>query len=381
MDHKKKILIFIDWYLPGFKAGGPIQSISNLVSHLSGDFDFYIVTRDTDYCESIPYKSIKSDDWNDSENGTKVYYFSQNNLNRIGIRNLLRKTDFDVVYLNGIYSFYFTLLPLIYLRKKHNKKVVVAARGMLAASALGVKKNKKSFFIRAVKILSLFDNVIFHATNENEKNDIQNVLGEKYKIKVAANLPPSKAYDTNPNRIKDAGFVRIVNVARVAPEKNLLFALKALMLCRVNVEFDFYGPIYNQEYWNECKEVMNNLPQNVKVIYKGSVESEKVFDVLKEYHFMFMPTQGENFGHIILQSFMAGCPVIISDKTPWKNLEEKNIGWDIPLNDIEKFANIIENTSKMNQDDFNLISKSTFEFAQQYLDNVEIVNQSKSLFH
>ena len=45
---KPKVLIFIDWYKPGFKAGGPIQSVSNIVSQLGKDYEFYIITRDTD---------------------------------------------------------------------------------------------------------------------------------------------------------------------------------------------------------------------------------------------------------------------------------------------------------------------------------------------
>ena len=41
---KKKILVFIDWYLPGYRAGGPIQSIANLVNHLDDELDISIVT-------------------------------------------------------------------------------------------------------------------------------------------------------------------------------------------------------------------------------------------------------------------------------------------------------------------------------------------------
>jgi len=32
---KKIVLIFVGTYIPGYKAGGPIQSIKNLVEHLS----------------------------------------------------------------------------------------------------------------------------------------------------------------------------------------------------------------------------------------------------------------------------------------------------------------------------------------------------------
>ena len=36
----KKVLICIDWFLPAYKAGGPIQSISNMVNHLKNHIEF-----------------------------------------------------------------------------------------------------------------------------------------------------------------------------------------------------------------------------------------------------------------------------------------------------------------------------------------------------
>lgn len=376
---KKKILIFIDWYLPGYKAGGPIQSVANLVAHFKDEFDFLIVTRDTDYCETIPYKSIKSDEWNESD-GVRVFYISQKNLSRKTVKNIIRKTEFDTVYLNGIFSLYFTLLPLVLLRKKHNKRVVIAARGMFAESALGVKRTKKAFFLRAVKVLNLFDKVIFHATNEIEKKDIRKNLGEKYEVRVAANLPQKSTVKELPKRYKTTDVLRIVNVARIAPEKNLLYALRVLKNVTQNIEFDFYGPIYSQEYWNECKAEMDALPQNIRAIYKGSIESDKVLSLFSDYHFLFMPTQGENFGHIILQSLMTGCPVIISDQTPWKKLSDKNIGFDLPLNSLTVFSNKIDELARMNQEEYDKMSTSAFNFATEYVNNIEIIEQNRHLF-
>ena len=103
MTDKKKILVFIDWYLPGYKAGGPIQSCSNLIAHLGKEYDFSVVTRDTDYCETIPYANIKSNEWNIVD-GTRVYYFSSDTLNKKNIQHLLNTENYDTVYLNGIFS-------------------------------------------------------------------------------------------------------------------------------------------------------------------------------------------------------------------------------------------------------------------------------------
>lgn len=377
---KKKVLIFIDWYLPGYKAGGPIQSVANLVEHLKDEFEFFIVTRDTDYCEVTPYPSVISNEWNKLPNGVNVYYISHNALTRSTIRTLIRKTNFEIVYLNGIYSLYFTLIPLLYLRKKHEIKVIVAARGMLAQSALNVKKTKKQFFLRAIKVLKLFDKVVFHATNELEKKDIRNVLGHKFEIRTAANLPQKTMLLTLPIREKQAGELRMVNIARIAPEKNLLYALKVLKKVSVNVLFDFYGPIYDQQYWEECQKVIGELPSNVKATYKGSLSSDQVLSTLSTYHVMFMPTQGENFGHIILQSLMSGCPVLISDQTPWKDLVEKRIGWDFALSDERSFVDSIHAINSMDRSGFNLLSANAFQFAEKFINDPEILEQNRFLF-
>lgn len=375
----KKVLIFIDWYLPGYKAGGPIQSIANLVAHLKDDFEFSIITQDTDYCETEPYKGIKSNEWNILNDGIRVYYFSSDRLTRANVRNLIRKEKFDAVYLNGIYSVYFTLYPLYFLRKKC-ANVVIASRGMFAESALGVKKAKKRVFIRTVKILRLFENVVFHATTENEKIEIEKNLGPTTQIKIAGNLPQKIAIDKLPKRIKPTDSVRLINVARIAPEKNLLFALQVLKDVKTEVEFDFYGPVYNQDYWQECQEAIAQLPKNIKATYKGSIESEKVLSTLKEYHFMFMPTRGENFGHIIIQSLSVGCPVIISDQTPWKDLGSKKAGWDISLQETELFINTIDQCARMEQTAYDQLSGSAFELARIYSSNTEIIEQNKRLF-
>lgn len=377
---KKKVLIFIDWYLPGYKAGGPIRSVANLVDHLKEEFEFSIVTRDTDYIETVPYPNVKSNEWNVLPDGTRVYYFSSPELTRSNVRTLLRKADFDVVYLNGIYSLYFTLIPLFYLRKKKDKKVIIAARGMFSEGSMNIKKTKKQFFLRAVKVLKLFDNVLFHATTESEKQEIRNMCGDKMQVRTAANLPNKTPPGSLSKREKTTALLRLVNVARVAPEKNLLYALNVLKQVKTNVEFDFYGPIYDMQYWAECKLALDELPGNVKANYKGSIESDKVGEMLKKYHFMFMPTTGENFGHIILQALSAGCPVIISDQTPWKQLSNKQIGWDLPLEKMSDFAEVIDYCSNMGQSDFDRLSKASFDHAFGYANNSELVEQNRHLF-
>lgn len=379
MTSKKKILVFIDWFLPGYKAGGPIRSCANLVDHLHNEYDFSIVTRNTDYCETEPYSSVKSDEWNVMPNGVRVYYFSAQQLNRANIRKLLQQEQYDMVYLNGIYSPYFTLIPLFYLRRM-NKPVVIASRGMLAKSALSVKSRKKKLFLAFIKMAGLFRNVLFHATTEEEAKDIREQLGDKARIKVAANLPRVQGRAKLVERTKQQGIARIVNIARIAPEKNLGYALEALLSVKSNIEFDLYGPIYDIAYWEQCKKIIDSMPPNVKVNYRNVVEADKIGETLMNYHFMLMPTRGENFGHIILESLSAGCPVIISYQTPWRGLEQVKAGWDLSLNDKEKFVRVIEKCAEMDQQEYDQWSLAAFQYASAFLANEQTLQQNRELF-
>src|SRR5689334_4201523 len=64
----KKLLILTDWYLPGFKAGGPIQSCRNLVEALDQDYSIYVLTSDRDLGDSTAYTGIEVDKWVRMEN-------------------------------------------------------------------------------------------------------------------------------------------------------------------------------------------------------------------------------------------------------------------------------------------------------------------------
>lgn len=55
-----------------------------------------------------------------------------------------------------------------------------------------------------------------------------------------------------------------------------------------------------------------------------------------------MPAQGENYGHVIAEALCAGVPILIADTTPWRNLEEQGIGWDLSLNNPKAFSNVID---------------------------------------
>ena len=118
---------------------------------------------------------------------------------------------------------------------------------------------------------------------------------------------------------KRTGQLRPVFLSRISPMKNLLFALKVLQGVSGDVCFDIYGPVEDLAYWKQSEEIIETLPPTVKVRYMGMVNHEEVWDVFAQHDLLFLPTFGENFCHVIREALSAGCPVLISDQTPWRS--------------------------------------------------------------
>ena len=374
---RKKILITIDWFLPGTKSGGPVRSYANMIAHLGGHFDFYIITRDTDYCSDEVYENIKSNTWNQLDKHTFVYYFSKDQLNPKNLKNLLSETVFDIAYINGIYSWNFSILPLWLLRK--HKNVIVAARGMFNPQAFSVKKTKKKLFLNLANLLGLYKNVIFHATNEDEASHIKSIIDSNRAIRIAPNLPRFIA-TVRTNLKQKSNPTKFVNIARISKEKGTLTMIEALQEVKGSLVLDIFGPIYDEAYWKLCQQSISQLPKQIKVSYKGILPSDDVPKVMEEYDYFVLLSEGENFGHAILEAFMAGCPVIISDQTPWKELVLKGIGWDVNVKNKMAVKTVFEKAMQTANEEYQVSSKRAKEFSRDFSENPELLMLNLDLF-
>ncbi|AHM58652.1 glycosyl transferase family protein [Flammeovirgaceae bacterium 311] len=377
----KKILVFVDWYVPGYRAGGPIRSVKNTVDHLKEEAQFFVVTTDTDYQTTTPYPDITPDTWQQLDTSETVYYISAPQLHYKTIQRLLSKKKWDAVYLNGIYSWYFSILPLWLLRNKQIHKIV-APRGMLAEGALGVKNRKKKAFLALARLLGIFNGICFHATHPGEAAQIRKHIDKAASVLTVPNLPALQEMGEWKPRKKERGEIQIVSIARISPEKNTKFCFEILSNVAegCSVIFHLYGPINDQVYWQECQHLMGALPPHVQVEFKGSIPNDKVAAMLTNYHLMFLPSLGENFGHIIVEALTSATPVLISDRTPWTGLEQKGVGWDISLNKPTDYSKIIEQLAQMDQQEYNLLSKSAYSFARGIHTNPDALQHYQRLF-
>lgn len=351
-----KILTFASCYLPGYKGGGPIKTLKNLFCGTnSNSLKFDLVTSDRDLGDESAYSNVNVGAWNDLSHA-QVFYSSNGLGGFKQIRDIVKNHNYDLIYLNSFFSFRYSIFPQI-LAKIYNKSVLVAPRGELSNGALEFSKLKKKLFLWLYKFTGLQKNTVFQASSFYEKHEIQFLLGKESDVFVAENIGSRSFAEKIP--LKDTKKLRGVFLSRISPKKNLLKSLEVLTTVKIPVDYDIYGPIEDSLYWSECKDLIGRLPNHVSVNYKGELTPQKVINTLSKYDFFFFLTKGENFGHVIAEALCAGLPILISDRTPWRQLEEKGIGWDVPLNQPSVFSKVIEELFAISQ--------------QEHLDNRNVV--------
>jgi glycosyltransferase involved in cell wall biosynthesis len=379
LSAKKTILILSDWFLPGYLAGGPIQSVATLTNQLGNDIDFKIITTDRDFKSNKPYDNVKVNEWTYFE-GRDVFYVSPENMNPDYILKLIQNTKHDSIYLNSLFSKLFAVSPLKWKQQgKIQSKIILAPRGMLGDGALAIKSIKKQLFLIYAKVFGLFKGVFWQSTSAQETSEIKKRISNTAHIVEVSNLPNTA------NEIKfiekKEGELKLCFISRISEKKNLNFAIDVLKeIKNTKIRFDVFGPIEDESYWNACQENATGLPENICFQYKGVLKPQQIGETISQYHALFLPTQNENYGHIIVETLQHARPVILSDQTPWRNLQLENVGFDISLNDKAKFIEAIEILVNLNQSEFDSMSKTCISYINHQLNLEEIKAKYLELF-
>lgn len=379
---KTKVLVFILNYLPGYKSGGVLRTIVNTVDWLSNDYEFWIVTRDRDLGSEKPYSDIKINEWQLVE-GAMVRYLPPELINTNYLIKLIDGTSHDLIHLNSYFDPEFTIR--IMLARKigwlSKSPLLLSPRGEFGEGSLKLKHAKKILFINFAKLVGLYNNIIIHATSEHELRDIKKVLNPtSSSIKTAIDLP-SKVISNAPNSsLLSERCLRIVFLSRFSREKNLDFALNILSQANVKAIFDIYGPDEDILYWKECQELIKQLPKNITATYHGPVSPSRVIEIFSHYDLFFFPSKGENYGHVIAESISVGTKVLISKNTPWLELENDGLGWDVDLKDESAFVNIIEEMARESLDSRLRKRDVVKQSALKRLLDPKVVNDNLALF-
>ena len=379
-DRQKIILIFVDWFAPGYLGGGLIQSCVNVAKLLQTQYRIYVFTRDRDFQKKQAYPEIPTNQWMSFDEAIKVYYCSPDQLNSRTISQICTAIAPDYIYLNSMYSFYFSIVPIwLFHNKSSNVTIVLAPRGMLQTGAIHQKYWKKKLFLWLFMHCILIQKMIFHATDKQEVQDIKMRLGKHSRVVLVSDLP-NLQLPFYPKIEKKKGQLNCIYLSRISPKKNLLLVLEILQSINFPVCMTIIGGIEDIGYWRKCKNQIERLPSFININFLGALAPKEAHLILAKQDLFLFPTAGENFGHVVFESLSLGVPVLLSHQTPWKNLEQQKAGVNIPIDNLLTYRNWLKKFWSMDTDVYNLWSKGAKTYVQSWQDKLDFKAQYDQLF-
>lgn len=359
-----KIIISNGGFYPAKNYGGPVVSIDNLCTLIKDDLDCYVICTDHELGSKERLQGIH-DGWNERGN-CKIQYFPEEKINYNNLKKVIAEIEPDAIYINSLFDAMWTI-PLLHIAKKERIRVLLAPRGQLCKNAF-IGKYKKLPYLWYLKLFGLIKGIQFQSTSEEETGTIKRFLnGTEERIHFLTNLPSLPQKELTHTK-KKAGKGKFVFYSRIVPKKNLINAIRFFDGIKGDAELDIYGPIEDKGYWEECQIEISKLPENIVVTYKGVINHDNVFEVLSGYDAFVFPTWSENFGHVISEALFSGCPAIISDQTPWLQLEKSRAGWDFELEDSKGFHNAIQMIVDYTNEQESLLRDGAVTFAQDKFD-------------
>ena len=357
------VSICIDWFHPAYKAGGPVQSIANLVQQYQPEGLMYKIFCSNADLDGTINAGVAFDQWVPYNQFTEVWYASKAGLSAKQVRATIKACKPDILLVIGIYSWYYNLLPLL-LCKVPVK--IISVRGMLHAGALSQKSLKKKIYLAIWKLVGIHRHCFFHATDLVEKGFIQQTFGEQARVFVAGNIP--RVFNYHPAVNKKAGSLQLVSIALISPMKNIALVLDALQHCKHQVNYSIYGPVKDAPYWQQCQAKIKGLPSNIVVVYQGDLIPTEIENSLIAQELFVLPSKSENFGHAIAEALSAGKPVITSNNTPFNQLEENKAGKNIAVENVAELTCAIDFFAAMDANEFAGWNKGANEYANSRMD-------------
>jgi glycosyltransferase involved in cell wall biosynthesis len=368
-----KVLIIAGLYYPAKNAGGPIISIDSICTLLQEHVEFYILALDQDLGSNERLANIEIG-WNKRSN-CSVIYLSKKDVNERRITNIINEVNPEILYINSLFDHLFAI-PALRCARNLGLPVLMAPRGQLCKNAFK-KKIKKFAYLLFYRSLFSNINVWYQSTSDEEFYAILKYLPVSHDRVISLPNIPNIKIKPPKKKPKVKGSLKVVFLSRIHSKKNLIGAIKTFHHVKGNINFNIYGPIEDQRYWSQCLKEISRLPLNIDVKYQGTLDYDAVFSAFSDHDAFLFPTYSENYGHVIAESLLSGCPVLISDQTPWSDVGDAGVGWAYPPDDHQSFARTLDEFVSLDAQEYYKVSSLCRKFV---LDRLNLGDLKKKYY-
>ena len=232
---------------------------------------------------------------------------------------------FDVIHNHSLW-----MMPNVYPGKvcrSSNCRLMVSPRGTLSSWALRFHALRKRVFWRLVQGPAVRSAACFHATAENEYQDIRRI-GFTQPICILPNgidVPPL-------SKVPVDGCRQLLFLGRIHPVKGvntLLRAWSAVQHRFRDWELHVAGPD-DSGHLAEVRSLAANLKLD-RLVFQGPLYGPDKLNAYRSAELFVLPTHSENFGMTISEALAAGTPAIVTFGAPWSRLPGEGAGWWIDI--------------------------------------------------
>ena len=267
------------------------------------------------------------------------------------LRELLKKSSFDIIHGHGIWQ-----LPLFFmavLARRYSIPYIISPRGMLEPWALnqGFLKKKIAMYLYQRNILR--NSYCIHSTG----------LKEEYNLR---NMELCSSYATIPNGIDLKEFPLIAPsvskkekvllfLSRIHPKKGVEILIEVWSKVDVNLKRNWKVEIIgngSDSYLRSLTSLIKDKGLETEICIKGPLFGVSKLESYYRADLFVLPTYSENFGIVVAEALACRVPVITTSGTPWVDLNTYNAGWYIDIG-VNPLIEILNKVLKL--DDFSRI--------------------------
>lgn len=357
------MIIFVKDFNSKITYDGPTTSIKNFLTQ----------SKDIKSLTIFNYISFRKENYDNfklkGKNIKTVYYSNILNFLYVFFKNLNILKKNKQFQFHCIYDFYGCLF-FTFLIKIFNKRCICYyyLRGMVNRNILEKRKTLKIFYLKILEKLFLKKRTIIVCTSIYEKISSQEIFKKKLNYKLEMNKVERKFMNLKfIKSFKKKNHLNIMFMSNITWKKNFGYLVKILKTLDFKVNLNIYGSSYiNEDLFHSYMEDIKNI-HDVK--YFKSYKYENLSKIIINNHLLFLPTIDENFGHVIVETLLHSRPCLISNNTPWNDIELHGAGFSSPLETPVTFKNYISLLYKMDAREFNEICFSAKNYINSKLKN------------
>jgi len=354
------VVIVSRYFAPGYQAGGPIQSVSNILTHIQNK-SIILVTTNADRGAKEPYHKEELSKTK-SKFSNAIVYVNTITFSLYAVLKVVLKVRPDTIYFNSYFDLSTAIFMLLRRLVSPMIRILIAPRGELHKGAIQYKNMKKTLYINAYAKLLLGNAILeFHATDNKEADCIRDFHPNTY-IHTIQNISRKPTLQKISEKTS-----RFLFYSRIHPKKNLDGLLEQIQryenYFNKGIDLDIYGPIDDYKYWDLCSKKASAMRYS-SIKYHGPVPNTTMQSIMPNYSAMILLSHGENFGHVIYESIASGLPVIISKHTPWTSIIDEKAGYVVES--YSEFIRAIHEITTLNNVEYVNFRNSVYGMANSY---------------